>query len=1304
MKKLSGLFCVVFVFAANVFFAQNKSSISQNENNFLVELKWKSNHEIILGVDSKISVLSFNEAFHDAENGFAPFYCKRKKSPNGKDSEASLKNIRTEVLSNSELFNITRFKEYLSEEFDVKTYSYDIRKENYSECRFIPIRYNKNIGQYEKLVSFELVWKESITNKAFVNSNVQAFGTNSVLATGTWFKIAVTDDGVYKMDKNFLTSLGLNLQGVDPRNIKIYGNGGHLLPENNSVYRTDDLAENAIYVSGEGDGVFDNSDFILFYGQRPGYWNYNPSAAGATLKYNYVKHHFSDTTFYFVTIDNASFGKRISSQSSLSSPATYNCNSFDDYAFHENETSNLVKSGREFYGEFYDILLSYSFGFSFPNIVQGDSVRMLTSIAGRYAVSGFVTSYFNMSYPNGTAQIPYNNTGTSYTDDIARPGSSAVIFPNNSSSFSVTVSKPSDNKTGWLNYIRLNARRNLIMVGNQMGFRDYKAIGKTTQYQISGLNLTTKIWNVSDPLNIKEQQYNLVGNNGDFIAQSSSLDNYFIFGNTGYLTPTKVGLVPNQNLHSHLPVDLVIVTHPMFLSQAQQLASYHIQYDTLSSHVVTTDDIYNEFSSGAQDATAIRDYIRMLYERSTDPNETPRYVLLFGDGSYNNKNRNTNSNTNFIPTVQTDNSLSYISSKVIDDYYAFLGPTEGVPALTSFIDVAVGRLPVHSTNEANVVVQKILNYRKQNLNYSLSNNVNNCNTLSGNSMGDWRNTICFIADDEEGNEFQDQCEDISNPIAVYNKTVNINKIYLDAFNQISTPGGQRYPDAVAAINKQIEKGALIVDFNGHGGELGLTGEDAINLAAIQGWKNVNNLPMFLTVTCEFSRFDDPGRTSAGEYVLLNSGGGGIALFTTTRLATTADSRPLSYPFFDKALNYSGKVPKMGDLIFNSKVVANGTFYHFSLLGDPALPLAYPKETVYTTEINSHPVVVNVNDTLRALSKVTVKGYVGNESGTKLTSFNGGLYPTVYDKSSTFTTLGNDGAPYSTPMNFNLQRSIIYKGLASVTNGDFEFSFIVPKDINYAYGIGKISYYAQNGLDDAAGYYNNILIGGSDTSAKLDTQGPEVKLFMNDNKFVFGGTTNENPTIYAEIFDSIGVNTVGNGIGHDIVAVLDAQTNNSLVLNDYYQSDVNSYQSGKVSYPLSSLSEGNHTLSLKVWDVQNNSSSSYTEFVVAQSSELALKHVLNYPNPFSTNTQFYLEHNQCCSQLNVEIQIYTVSGKLVKTIQQNVINSGYRTEGIAWDGKDDYGDKIGRGVYVYKVRLKDSEGNIAQKIEKLVILN
>jgi len=531
----------------------------------------------------------------------------------------------------------------------------------------------------------------------------------------------------------------------------------------------------------------------------------------------------------------------------------------------------------------------------------------------------------------------------------------------------------------------------------------------------------------------------------------------------------------------------------------------------------------------------------------------------------------------------------------------------------------------------------------------------------------------------------------------------ISKIYLDAYQQINTSSGQRYPDVNAAINQRINRGALIINYTGHGGEMGLAHERILEIDDILKWENKNKYPLFITATCEFSRFDDWKQTSAGEYVLLNPDGGGVALLSTTRLVYSGPNHALNEQFYNFVFekDENQQYFRLGDIIRLTKNNSGAGINRrsFALLGDPAIILDYPKYRISATAINGMPLSANP-DTLKALGKVTVSGIIGDDGGNVFTSFNGILYPTIFDKVSVITTLNNDGEG---PFIFSIRNRILYKGKASISNGMFSFDFIVPKDISYNYGPGMICFYGMDNLTDANGYYDEVIIGGSSDSISGDNEGPTMKIFMNDDKFIFGGTTDENPQLVVYVKDSSGINTVGTGIGHDLTATLDDATASPIVLNDYYEADKDSYQSGKILYQFKNLEEGAHKLKVKVWDVHNNSAEDYTEFIVATSEDFIIKNLLNYPNPFTTSTSFYFEHNQPGADLDILIQIFTVSGKLVKTIESQVTATGYRCGPFVWDGLDDYGDRIGRGVYIYRLKVRTNSGQTIEKFEKLVIL-
>lgn len=1291
------LICVVFLLSSGSYFSQNTRVKSEKL------IKWETTKFFSDPLTGKTKASYFFTGCNfDRDANFLPFISETKITGVNEFFNYNFTPLAFEEVTTAEKQNIELNWPEIQSEFTVIYTNGIASMQKINMLKIIPFRKNKN-GSYDKLTSYNLNW---ITSSKLAPPNTPHtiyYTTNSVLSNGNWYKVGITKNGVYKMDKTFLASLGIDIANINPKNIKLFGNGGKALSEKNSDFKYDDLIENAIAVVGENDGTFDADDYVLFYGKGPHQWEYNPANAN-DLKYKYLKNYYSDTAYYFITIDNNSVGKRIGDQASLNGQENFTTNTFDDFSCHELDAQNLIKSGKEFYGEHFDVTNSYNFSFVMPNIVLGDTMFIKAAVVGR---NQYTSTTFNMSLPdNSNVQFICASVGVSYTAPI---GDENVKFKriiySGSAVPSITITKQTPSSTGWLDYIRLNCRRNLTYSNTSLAFRDSRtySTGRITKFMISSTSPLI-VWDVSDHLNVKNQLNTTNGNIIEFVVPTDTLKEYLAFKVADAVAPYNFGKITNQNLHAITgDIDYIIITHPDFKAQATELALLHQQYDTLSYVIATPQEIYNEFSSGAQDIVALREFVRMIYSRSV---KKPRYLLLFGDGSYNNIERNTSINTNFIPTYQTANSLALTASKVADDFYGLLDDTEGENIGTDLVDIGIGRLPVKTTQEATAMVEKVKHYYLQQ--GDLTGDQSACNNDAYSTFGDWRNWITLLSDDAEADWelafVKDHNEIFANQIKSIDPTFNIDKIYLDAYQQYSTSGGQKYPDAEIDLNRRIQKGALILNYSGHGGELQLTGEGVIDIGIVNAWRNLNNLPMFVTATCEFSRFDDPARTSCGELVLLNSQGGGICLFTTTRLAFSSDANALNPAFFNAALNpLNGWYPRTGDIIKLTKQGSNSSYTHFCLLGDPAVTLAYPKKRIFTTEINSKPVVTAGNDTLKALSKITIKGYVGNKDSTKITDFNGIVYPSVFDKPSQQTTLGNDLGPGG-QIPFSVQKNILYKGKAKVVNGDFSFTFIVPKDINYQFGKGKLSYYAHNGVYDAAGMYDNIMVGGSATNPTIDNQGPQINLYMNDENFVVGGTTNENPKIYLKLNDSSGINTVGNGIGHDLTAVLDNQVTNPIVLNDFYEANMGSYQSGKLYYPLTNLSEGSHSLDVRVWDIQNNSSTASTEFIVAASAEMALRQVLNYPNPFTTNTKFFVEHNQCCTSLSLSIQIYTISGKLVRTINHYVQNEGFRIDGIEWDGKDDYGDKIGRGVYIYKVKIKGGNGKAAEKIEKLVILN
>ncbi len=1163
----------------------------------------------------------------------------------------------------------------------------------------------KENGVIKKIKSYSISYtSSSLASESAVSS--RSFKGTSSLVDGTIARFGVTKNGVHKITYSDLKDNGIISGSLISNSINLYGNHNGMLPEVNGAPRIDDLEKNAIKMEDGGDGQFDEGDYFLFYAQGPHKWELNSAGSFFT----YEQHLYSDEAFYFVKVNDNSGTKRIGTITDAGTSFTQVVSSFNDFGAREDETTNLMNaknkggSGKLWVGTIFDAVRTNSFGFSFPNISTTSNVRVF----GSFYSSSFSTSNFSMnvgSLASTNVSMPAISSGTH--SDIAVNRSGSLSFLPNQDNINVNLSyttSPGVGGEGYLDFIEINVRRNLTMVGNQMEFRDLLSVGTPNigKFVISAGSLIDEVWDITDPLTVKNVAITRTGNNVEFIQKTDSLRTFIAIKNSGYLTPSFIEKVENQNLHGELIPDMLIVYHPLFENQVEELKEFH-EANGLTVLKATVQEIYNEFSGGMQDVTAIKTFAKMFYDRGGS--NPPRYLLLFGDGTFDYKNRVT-PNHNFVPVWESEASLADIKSFASDDFFAILDDGESL-GNNQLMDIAVGRLTVTNAGQAQIVVNKIINYQKQGTQASEISNCNDAN--SGSPYGDWRNKLIFIADDVDASwetDFVKHIEKICDTIEKNQSFFNIEKIYMDAYNQTSASGGERYLEGAEVINRAVQEGALITTYEGHGGEIGWGTERFLDLGVINGWTNSNRLSVFLTATCEFTKFDDPSRVSAGEQCFLNPNGGGVAMFTTTRPVYQYSNEQLINAFYEEVFikKTDGTPRTLGEIYMETKnsanVVRDNNTRRFSLIGDPALKLAFPKNKVVTTEVNNVS-VSSTTDTLKALSKITIKGYVADNNGTILTNYNGVVFPTVFDKPVQLATLGNRVASDVIP--FEMQNSVLYKGKASVKNGLFEFTFLVPKDINYQYGNGKISYYCYDGKEDGAGAYTNILVGGTNTGASTDTDGPLVGLFMNDNNFVSGGITDDKPSIYAELFDSNGINTTGNGIGHDLTAILDEKTSNPIILNDYYESDLDSYQSGKIVYPLSKLEEGNHTLSLKTWDIYNNSTEKTIDFLVVQSQELAIDRVLNYPNPFTTRTQFFFEHNQACEYLQVQIQVFTVSGKLVKTISQLVKTEGFRVEAIEWDGKDDYGDSIGRGTYIYKVKVTDDNGNTVEKYEKLVLL-
>ncbi len=1158
----------------------------------------------------------------------------------------------------------------------------------------------KSNGSYQKVLSFSVNYRMKSLNR---NGAMRMPISNSVLATGEWFKFKIEATGIYKIDKAFLNSLGMNTDGINPRNLKVYSNGGKPLPLLNSLNNVFDLPQTSIQVVGEADGSFDGADYILFYGI--GTKGYSPENDTHINPY-------SEDSFYYVTADGGP-GNRVQSMTEPTGNATITITQFDDYKFHELDEESPTKLGRRWFGNRFDIESEQTYEFTFPNIVAGQPMNLKVKAA---AISETATS-MALSI-NGTSLDPLNFSGLGDNGVISLDAFSGQV-PAGSETVTVDLAynnSGNPSSVAYLDYISIEAVRNLTGADGQMAFRynDAQNLSGIGEYQLSNAAQFSQVWDVTNPTFISSVQNEGNGASIGFKVTLGELREYVAVHQTDFFSPIKISQsrVQNQNLKGTIfndgsgnfqDIDYLIITAPFLLQPALRLANHHKTLSGLNVKVVTTDKIYEEFSSGKQDIGAIRNFVRYVYENASSENNRVKYLGILGDTSIDYKDRLAGNN-NIVPSFHTLSVDNTVASFVSDDFFGNLDSEEGTiggatlnelgEILTDIdrLDVALGRIIAEDVVMANAMVDKIINY------------------TSKASYGNWRTNFILISDDVDKpgeQQLEVGLDALGDEISAQKPFVNVKKIHSDAYLQQTSAGGNIYPDVNEAIKNAIDVGAVIMNYFGHGNEDGLAGERIFTKAMAREFQNKNNLPCIVTITCQFTKFDNPLRLTAGEITYQNKEGGAISLVTTTRSISIGLGQQFNEFMADELFGFGVNIPETpaeglrrakNDINNNVRRVV---FY----IGDPAMRLAFPKQEIRLTTLNGVPISQST-DILKALSKVKLEGEVTNENGTIISNYNGILEAKLYDKNVQRQTLANDQGPGGFIMNFTTLGEGLFNGQATVANGRFEFEFVVPRDIQIPVGNGRLSLYAQRNdeFEDHTGVNLDLKVGGLNENAPADNVGPLIRLFMNDESFVSGGLTNDSPILIAKLEDPNGINTAS-GIGHDIVAILDGDESNPFLLNEYYQAEVDDYTRGMANYNFRDLEDGLHTLTLKAWDVYNNSSTAEIQFIVAGNDKLEINRVLNYPNPFVNYTEFWFSHNREFQELEVQVQVFTVTGKVVWTKSGIYPPNGSNLfREIVWDGRDDFGDRIGKGVYVYKITVKSPLTNHrVEKFEKLVIL-
>lgn len=1238
------------------------------------EISWKGVEKWYAG-SNNIDVISFEGAQYPTENHL-PYFNKRITCEKGYNYHVEIKNEIYSPLTTEESKLIVD-KSGISDKATIHTEILHERETDFLDIRILPFLSIQ--GKISKLQSFDLeITKQNQPQKVIATTR-HTYSSSSVLAQGKFVKIKIANTGVYK-----LTYDDLNSMGVSPANVRIFGYGGNILDQSFLQPKIDDLPEVAIWMEKGADGVFNSGDYILFYAQGTTRWDYDKSRSAFTHTVNT----YSSYGYYFVTSD-AGTGKKIELKTiTVGSSATIvPVEEFMDYQLYENDKFSFTKSGKEFYGEKFDDVTSLTIPFNFPNPVLTNT----TSVRLDVASSSVTNSNFSLSLngsQNKVLTVPARSTTDTY--EQARGTSANFIYTpvNDAFNFNLNYIKSTSASVGYLNFLEVNARRQLKMVGSVMPFQNLDYLGTATysQYKLSNANSNVKIWDVTDPSNINSIQTSIVDSKLSFVAPDSAISSYIAIDPTiasAFAKPIIENVIPNQNLHGLEPVDMVILTHPNFLSQAEKLAKAHREKDNMTVAVVTTEQVYNEFSSGTPDATAYRWIMKMLFDKakaSNNLNDLPKYLLLFGRGSYDNRKIIPNSGDNLILTYQAENSLHTTQSYVTDDYFTLLDDNKGTNLLSNLMDLGVGRLPVSNTTQATNVVDKIINY------------------MDNQSKGNWKNQLCFLADDGDQALHMTQADSITASLARSIPSFQINKIYLDAYLQEISASGESYPLAKSKFQNLLRSGLLLLDYTGHAGATGWGNEGILSINDVKALSN-KHLPFFYGATCDFLQFDVQD-VSAGEQVLLNPAGGGIGIISAARPVYASQNMTLNKLFCENLFKKkNGEYQRIGDVLSYAKNNVGSEINKLSYIymGDPALRLTYPtRYKILTTKVNESSTFGN--DTLRALSVASVEGIIADDNGNKIANFNGTVHATIYDKMQRITTMNNehDGA-----LTYSDRPNTLFSGDAIVTDGVFRFSFMLPKDIKYNYGTGRINYYAEDDINDyeAQGYFENFLVGGTDINNIVDTTGPDVQLYLNSTNFVSGDKVNETPLFIANISDIHGINTVGSGIGHDLMLTIDEDPSQSFVINDNFQAESNSFSTGSVRYKLPEMKNGKHTLNFKAWDLLNNSTSNSIEFEVVKGLTPEIFKVYNYPNPVKTTntTTIIVENDRPETILNTYVEVFDIAGRKIWSKSQS------NADNITWNLVTDNGSKAKTGIYFYRVNIKTTNSDVCSKTNKMLIV-
>jgi len=1247
MKKI--LHTILFLFIPYLLLSQ------------VTTLEWLEDDIVIAGEDT-IDVLAF-EGAHYMDGSFLPYYffSKRLTADEAENMEysVSLSDLTTSEITDLSKINIS----YLEDDFKVISNVTSSRKEYTFEVIIVPFRNNEE--GVSRLESFQL----NITSKPIIKlkSATSWFAGSSVLASGNWTKVGVKEDGIYKLTYSQLSDMG-----ITPSELSVFTTTPGKLSTLIEDY-IDDLKEIPIY---------DGGDYILFYAQGPNVWNYNYS----TNAYEHTIHPYWNENYFYLTSDVGD-QKRITASTTLTGSPTLTYSTFVDYDIIEPQEYSISSSGDDWYSYALIDGGEYTHTFTFDNIVEETATLKMSLAAQSYNYNHYMKTYIDGVFKESVSLQKVSNSTTAA---LAYETVRTYNFTPTSDNIVAKMLFESEENTakGLVDYFSVEVKRSLEFNDKYLFFRNKPSSEELVSYQLSNAASASLLWDVTNPYNVKSITSTATGDQLSFTTNGDQIKEFVAINpSASFSSPSIIGTVENQNIHGRSAPDMVILTYKDFESVAEDLAAVHRE-EGLDVYVITQEKIFNEFSGGKADVTAIRWMMKMFYDL---PESNFRYLLLLGDGDVN--NRLYEEGSSLVMTYQSDESLIQSESYVSDDYFGLLDDSEGDGTnieLSDKVDIGIGRIPISSVSEGNDVVNKIDKY------------------TNSSKRTTWKNRITMVADDEDSNTHVRDADKLAEKIRAENPAMAVKKVYIDAFTQEEGASGHYYPDAKKLSDQYIEEGTLIWSYTGHGSSTALSEERMMYLSEINEFDNLANLPLWVTATCDFCPYDHNDETSAGERVLLNPDGGGIALFTTTRLVYSNSNYVITNNFYSYILASDPSTNekwRLGDVARLTKKDTNGgskaNKRKFCLIGDPALQLIHADSqwTVRTDSINFQ-VAEEFTDTIQALSTMTVSGYIEHSDGSVDTDFNGLIYPIVYDKISELKTLGNDDD--SSPLDFVMWNSTLYNGQTEVKDGRFTFSFLLPKDIDYTPGKGRIEYYATSDDVEVNGYYEDFYVGGFNDDYVVDDDGPILNLYMNSPSFTYGGIVNPNPMFYADVTDDSGINTSGSSIGHDITIKLNKDPNTIEIINTSYATSVGDYTQGKVSYRLTDLDEGEYTLTFKIWDMQNNSSTQDIKFVVQDDALPEIAAVYCYPNPVSLSSgemvRFVAEHDRPEKELEVKLNVFDSSGRLVYYSTE----SSYSASNEVYFDWTPSSSSLVAGLYFYRITIDDGLKTSSGKSQKLIL--